>query len=40
MVSNRKIAKIESSIHLIRGQRVMLDSDLAVCYGVTAETAQ
>ncbi len=27
--------EIESAIHLIRGQRVMLDSDLAKIYGVT-----
>jgi len=27
--------KIESLVHLIRGQRVMLDSDLARLYGVT-----
>ena len=26
---------VDSQIHLIRGQRVMLDSDLAVIYGVT-----
>jgi hypothetical protein len=32
------VAEIERSIHVIRGQRVMLDSDLAVLYGVT--TAQ
>ena len=35
MVSNRKIADIESTIYLIRGQRVMLDSDLAAIYGTS-----
>src|SRR5438876_2491872 len=34
MASNRKIANIESAIYLLRGQRVMLDSDLAAIYGV------
>lgn len=28
-------AEIEASIHLVRGQRVMLDADLARLYGVT-----
>jgi hypothetical protein len=28
------IEEIERSIHVIRGQRVMLDSDLAILYGV------
>ncbi len=28
---------IESAIHLIRGQKVMLDSDLAAVYGVTTK---
>jgi hypothetical protein len=37
MASNRKIASIESAIYLLRGQRVMLDSDLAAIYGVTAK---
>jgi hypothetical protein len=37
MSSHRKIANVESAIHLIRGRRVMLDSDLAVIYGVTAK---
>jgi hypothetical protein len=37
MASNRKIASIESAICLLRGQRVMLDSDLAAIYGVTAK---
>jgi hypothetical protein len=35
MTSDRKIASIESAIYLIRGQRVMLDSDLAAVYGVS-----
>jgi len=35
MTSDRKIARIETAIHLIRGQRVMLDSDLAAIYGVS-----
>jgi hypothetical protein len=35
--SHRRIANIESAIHLIRGQRVMLDSDLAMIYGVTTK---
>ena len=29
------IERIEQKIHVIRGERVMLDSDLAVVYGVT-----
>jgi hypothetical protein len=29
--------EIERSIHVIRGQRVMLDSDLATLYGVTTK---
>ena len=33
MSSNREIQKVENAIHLIRGQRVMLDSDLAEIYG-------
>src|SRR5713226_598476 len=37
MSLRRKIANLESAIHLIRGQRVMLDSDLAVIYGVTTK---
>jgi hypothetical protein len=37
MTSDRKIARIESVIHLIRGHRVMLDSDLAAIYGVTTK---
>jgi hypothetical protein len=35
MASNRQIAKIQSAIYLIRGQRVMLDSDLAAVYGTS-----
>lgn len=31
------VERIESSILLIRGQKVMLDSDLAVLYGVTTK---
>ncbi|MBC8243197.1 MAG: ORF6N domain-containing protein [Verrucomicrobia bacterium] len=30
-------ARIEETIHLIRGQRVMLDSDLAAVYGTTTK---
>lgn len=37
MVSKRKIHKIESAIYLIRGQRVMLDFDLAGIYGVATK---
>jgi aromatic ring-opening dioxygenase LigB subunit len=37
MSSHRRIANLESTIHLIRGHRVMLDSDLAVIYGVTTK---
>src|SRR5438477_448886 len=29
-----KVASIERAIHFIRGQKVMLDSDLAMIYGV------
>jgi hypothetical protein len=32
-----KIANLEGTIHLIRGQRVMLDSDLAAIYQVTTK---
>ncbi len=35
MPAKRRVARIESTIHLIRCQRVMLDSDLAMIYGVT-----
>jgi hypothetical protein len=31
------VEQIERSIHVIRGQRVMLDSDLALLYGVTTK---
>jgi len=37
MASDRRIANIESAIYLIRGHRVMLDSDLAAIYGVTTK---
>ena len=29
--------RVESAIHVVRGQRVMLDADLAVLYGVTTK---
>jgi len=32
-----KIKSVESAIYFIRGQRVMLDSDLAAIYGVTTK---
>ena len=35
MSSNREIQKSENAIHLIRGQRVMLDSNLAEIYGTS-----
>src|SRR5437867_1333958 len=35
MSSHGKIANLESAIHFIRGQRVMLDSDLAAIYGTS-----
>ena len=31
------VERIESAIHVVRGQRVMLDADLAVLYGVTTK---
>jgi hypothetical protein len=37
MNSHRKIANLQSAIDLLRGQRVMLDSDLAMIYAVTTE---
>ena len=37
MTIQRKIANVEGAIHLVRGQRVMLDSDLAAIYGVTTK---
>jgi hypothetical protein len=35
MTSDRKVASIENAIYSLRGQRVMLDSDLAVIYGTS-----
>ena len=35
MSSHREIQTVEKAIHLIRGQRVMLDSDLAEIYGTS-----
>jgi len=35
MTASYKIDNVASAIHLIRGQRVMLDSDLAAIYQVT-----
>jgi hypothetical protein len=35
MTSPREIQTVENTIHLLRGQRVMLDSDLAAIYGVS-----
>jgi len=37
MSSTRKIDNVERAIYLIRGQRVMLDSDLAAIYQVTTK---
>ena len=37
MPSRREIEIVENAIHLIRGQRVMLDSDLALIYGVSTK---
>jgi hypothetical protein len=37
MSSHRKIANLQGAIHLIRSQRVMLDFDLAMIYGVTTK---
>ena len=37
MTSDRKVATVESAIYSLRGQRVMLDSDLAMIYGVTTK---
>ena len=37
MSSHSKIANLQGVIHLIRGHRVMLDSDLAMIYGVTTK---
>jgi len=35
MTNPREIQTVEKTIHLVRGQRVMLDSDLARIYGVS-----
>ena len=35
MTSPREMQTVEKAIHLVRGQRVMLDSDLAAIYGVS-----
>ena len=37
MTIQRKIANVEGAIHLVRGQRVMLDSNLGAIYGVTTK---
>src|SRR4051812_6089390 len=37
MTSPREIETVENTIHLVRGQRVMLDSDLAAIYAVTTK---
>jgi hypothetical protein len=37
MTSPREIKTVENTIHLVRGQRVMLDSDLAAMYAVTTK---
>jgi ORF6N domain len=37
MTSPHKIQTVENAIHLVRGQRVMLDSNLARIYGVPAK---
>jgi ORF6N domain len=37
MTNPREIQTVENAIHLVRGQRVMLDSDLAAIYGVTTK---
>ena len=37
MTSPRKMQTVENAIHPVRGQRVMLDSDLAAIYGVTTK---
>jgi|GEM_PF-1736210 len=36
-IDNRRIDNVESAIYLIRGQRVMLDLDLAAIYKVTTK---
>jgi hypothetical protein len=35
MPPNRKVDNVERAIYLIRGQRIMLDSDLAAIYGTS-----
>jgi|SRR5437588_95965 len=37
MPPNRKVDNVERAIYLIRGQRIMLDSDLAAIYQVTTK---
>lgn len=37
-MSNISLSKKENMIYLIRGQKVMLDSDLAGLYGVETKT--
>lgn len=37
MAERKTIERVESAIHLIRGQRVMLDSDLAQIYEVSTK---
>ncbi|MEY2483197.1 MAG: hypothetical protein QOK24_1725 [Verrucomicrobiota bacterium] len=37
MAERKTIGRVESAIHLIRGQRVMLDSDLAQIYEVSTK---
>jgi ORF6N domain len=37
LTKNRPLQRIERGIHLVRGQRVMLDSDLAAIYQVTTK---
>ncbi len=37
MTSPREVETVENAIHLVRGQRVMLDSNLAAIYGVTTK---
>ena len=37
MAAAARIHRVEDTVHLIRGQRVMLDSDLAKIYGVSTK---
>jgi hypothetical protein len=37
MTNPQEISTVENAIHLVRGHRVMLDSDLAAIYGVTTK---